>query len=94
MTLDAQSGRPISALGSGNPFDGESYQSFFICTANCDSETDAEYELLGRGSQGRTPWIFDVGLNVTWEHSFGPTDVHGEARGLQPAQPGTGARSG
>jgi Carboxypeptidase regulatory-like domain/TonB-dependent Receptor Plug Domain len=75
MTLDAQSGRPISALGSGNPFDGESYQSFFICTANCDSETDAEYELLGRGSQGRTPWIFDVGLNVTWEHSFGPTDM-------------------
>ena len=67
--------------------------SFFICTANCDSETDAEYELLGRGSQGRTPWIFDVGLNVTW--STLRTDRHdGEARGLQPAQPGTGARSG
>ncbi len=57
------------------PFDGESYHSFFICTANCDSETDAEYELLGRGSQGRTPWIFDVGANVTWQHSFGPADM-------------------
>ena len=44
------SGRPISALGSGNPFDGESYHSFFICTANCDSETDAVYELL-------RPWL-------------------------------------
>ena len=33
------------------------------------------YELLGRGSQGRTPWIFDVGANVTWQHDFGSADV-------------------
>ena len=75
MTLDARSGRPISAFGEGNPFDGESYHSFFICTANCGSETDAEYELLGRGSQGRTPWIFDVGANVSWTHTFGEVEV-------------------
>jgi hypothetical protein len=74
-SLTALSGRPISAFGSANPFDATSYHSFFICTANCDSEADAEYELLGRGSQGRTPWTFDVGANVTWQHSFGPTDV-------------------
>jgi hypothetical protein len=75
MTLNAQSGRPISAFGTGNPFDGESYHSFFICTANCDSEEDAQYELLGRGSQGRTPWTYDVGANVTWQHEFGAANV-------------------
>ena len=75
LTLNAQSGRPISAFGTGNPFDAESYHSFFICTANCDSEDDAVYELLGRGSQGRTPWTYDVGANVTWQHTFGAADV-------------------
>ncbi len=75
MTLNAQSGRPISAFGTGNPFDGESYHSFFICTAGCDSEDTAVYELMGRGSQGRTPWTYDVSANVTWQNSFGPADV-------------------
>jgi hypothetical protein len=75
LTLNVQSGRPISAFGTANPFDGESYHSFFICTANCDSETDAVYELLGRGSQGRTPWTYDVGANLTWQHDFGAADV-------------------
>jgi len=74
MTLDVQSGRPISAFGTNNPFDGESYHSFFVCTADCDS-ADAVYELLGRGSQGRTPWVYDLGANVSWQHSFGETDV-------------------
>lgn len=75
LTLNANSGRPISAFGSANPFDGTNYHSFFICTANCNSEADAEYELLGRGSQGRTPWIFDVGASLSWQHDFGPTNV-------------------
>jgi hypothetical protein len=75
LTLNVNSGRPISAFGSGNPFDGESYHSFFICTANCDSEADAVYELLGRGSQGRTPWIYDVGASLSWQHEFGPVNV-------------------
>jgi hypothetical protein len=75
LTLNVQSGRPISAFGSGNPFDATSYNSFFICTANCDSEADAVYELLGRGSQGRTPWTYDVGANITWQHTIGPADV-------------------
>ena len=75
MTLDVRSGRPISAFGEGNPFDGESYHSFFICTANCDSEADAVYELYGRGNEGRTPWIFDLGANVSWQHTFGEVEV-------------------
>jgi hypothetical protein len=74
-TLTTQSGRPISAFGAGNPFDATSYHSFFICTASCDSDTGATYELLGRGSQGRTPWTYDLSANVTWEHTFGPANM-------------------
>jgi hypothetical protein len=74
-TLDAQSGRPISAFGTGNPFDGTAYHSLFICTAACDSEADAQYQLFKRGSQGRTPWTFDLSANVTWQHQFGPADM-------------------
>jgi hypothetical protein len=75
LTLNTQSGRPISAFGTANPFDGTSYHSFFICTANCGSEADAVYELLGRGSMGRTPWTYDLSANVTWQHQFGLADV-------------------
>jgi hypothetical protein len=74
-TLNAQSGRPLSAFGTNNPFDGTNYHSFFVCTANCDSETDAQYTNFGRGTQGRTPWIFGLSANVTWEHSFGLADM-------------------
>ena len=31
--------------------------------------------MLGRGSQGRTPWTYDVGANVSWQTSFGDADV-------------------
>jgi hypothetical protein len=75
MTLNAQSGRPISAFGTNNPFDATNYHSFFICTANCDDPATAQYELVGRGSQGRTPWTYDVGANITWQHQFGAADV-------------------
>jgi hypothetical protein len=75
LTLDAQSGRPISAFGTANPFDGTTYHSSFICTANCDSATDAVYQLYSRGSGGRTPWTYDLSANVTWQHQFGLADV-------------------
>jgi hypothetical protein len=74
-TLAAQSGRPISAFGVANPFDSTSYHSFFICTSNCGSETDATYQLFKRGSQGRTPWTFDMSANVSWQHTFGPANM-------------------
>jgi len=75
VTVNANSGRPISAFGTNNPFDDESYHSYFICTANCDSVTDAQYELLGRGSMGRTPWIVDVGASLSWAHKYNSADV-------------------
>jgi len=75
LTLNAQSGRPISAFGTNNPFDATNYHSYFICTANCDDPATAQYTLYGRGSQGRTPWTYDVGANITWQHQFGLADV-------------------
>jgi hypothetical protein len=76
-TLTAQSGRPISAFGTGNPFDETTYHSYFICTANCDAPSafDRTYELRERGTQGRTPWIYDLGLNATWTQSVGLADM-------------------
>lgn len=70
MTMAATSGRPINAFGNRNPFDTRVYDSFFV--VNSDT---GEYELRERGTQGRTPWIFDVGANVTYRHSFSAADL-------------------
>jgi hypothetical protein len=76
-TLNVQSGRPISELGSGNPFDGTVYHSFYICVQNCSSEVPSErvYELHKRGSGGRTPWTFDLNANVSWKYDFSAADL-------------------
>jgi hypothetical protein len=76
-TVDVQSGRPISAIGVGNPFDGTNFYSFFICTENCTAENPSErvYELRSRGAGGETPWTFDVGANVTFMHAFSAADL-------------------
>jgi hypothetical protein len=69
-TLSAISGRPISAFGNSNPFDSRIYDSFFIF-----NETTGQYELRERGTQGRTPWIFDIDANVTYRYSFSAADL-------------------
>jgi hypothetical protein len=69
-TLSVQSGAPISAIGKRNPFDDTSFYSFYIF----NSET-GQYELRPRGSEGRTPWIFDVGANVTYRQKFSIADL-------------------
>ena len=76
-TLVAQSGRPVNAFGVGNPFDGTNYHSNFVCVANCTAENPSErvYELSPRASGGRLPWTYDLGLNVTFLHSFGDTNL-------------------
>ena len=40
--------------------------------ASCQEESfaDRTYELRKRGSQGRTPWLFDLGANVTFDYPF------------------------
>jgi hypothetical protein len=76
-TLTAQSGRPISAFGVGNPYDGTNYHSFYVCVQNCTSPNPSErvYEHHGRGSEGTTPWIYDLGASVTFLHSFSTADL-------------------
>ncbi|HEV8332192.1 MAG TPA: TonB-dependent receptor [Steroidobacteraceae bacterium] len=76
-SLSVQSGRPISAIGVGNPFDGTNFYSYFICVQNCDSELPSErvYVFEGRGKEGRTPWIFDLGATVAYKHSFSAADL-------------------
>lgn len=76
-TLFAQSGRPINAFGVGDPFDGENYHSYFICVANCTSPvlSERQYEHRPRGSAGRLPWTYNLGLSVTYLRSFGDIDL-------------------
>ena len=69
-TLTVQSGRPYNAMGECNPYDAECYWSFFIF-----NENTGQYELRPRGSGGRTPWIFDVGANLAYRHSFSAADL-------------------
>jgi hypothetical protein len=71
-TVDVVSGRPISAIGAGNPFDSTNYYSFYTCVQNCDSDdsTQRVYELRPRGSAGRTPWLFDLNANVSWKYEI------------------------
>ena len=70
MTLNVQSGAPISALGEGNPFDDTTFYSFYIF-----NEATGQYELHKRGSGGRTPWLFDLGANIGYRHSFSVADL-------------------
>jgi hypothetical protein len=75
-SMSAISGRPISAQGVGNPFDGHSFHSFYVCTANCTAPVGQRvYEFNPRGSEGRTPWVYDVSANVTWQRSLGFADA-------------------
>ena len=75
-TLDARSGRPVTAFGAANPFDETEFRSHYICTANCDLPNDQRtYTLFERGSYDRLPWTFDLGANVTYKHSFGNAEM-------------------
>ena len=75
-TLDARSGRPVSALGAGNPYDETEFLSHYICMANCDLPNDQRtYQLFPRGGYGRLPWTFDVGASLTYLYSFNNADL-------------------
>jgi hypothetical protein len=72
-TLTALSGRPINKFGLGNPFDSTSFQSFYVCVENCTAPVSQRtYELNKRASLGRTPWTYDLGLSLSYNHELGP----------------------
>jgi hypothetical protein len=88
-TLSAQSGRPRSGFGLGNPIDGTSYHSFYICVDRCGLRptppggtptpylpSERVYELSPRGAYGRTPWVFDLGTSIAWHREFGESDLN------------------
>ncbi|HVR82100.1 MAG TPA: carboxypeptidase regulatory-like domain-containing protein [Luteimonas sp.] len=76
-TLNAQSGRPVTGFGVGNPFDGTNYTSNYICIANCLSDIPSErvYQISPRGGYGTLPWTFDVGASLTYQRAIGPSHL-------------------
>ena len=75
-TLDARSGRPITAFGAGNPFDTTEFRSQYVCVANCDApNSERVYQLNQRGTYGRLPWTFDVGANLTYLRTIGSAEL-------------------
>lgn len=76
-TLFAQSGRPINAFGVGNPWDEENFRSFYVCVANCTSAipSEREWEHRERGSAGRMPWTYNLGLSLTYLREFDAFDL-------------------
>jgi outer membrane receptor for ferrienterochelin and colicin len=85
-TLNAQSGRPVSAFGVGNPFDGTDYHSNYICVDRCTFHivdgvrvdylpSERVYAHSQRGAGGRLPWTYDVGASITYLQSFDHTNL-------------------
>jgi hypothetical protein len=76
-SLIAQSGAPINAFGVGNPYHTKNYRSFFVCVTNCTSPnlSEREFEYRPRGSGGRLPWTYNLGLSVTYLKSFNDVDL-------------------
>lgn len=83
-TLNAQSGRPRSGFGVGNPIDGTDYHSNYICVERCGlrpngtayEASERVYALSPRGSYGRTPWTFDLGASIGYHRGFGDYDFN------------------
>jgi hypothetical protein len=76
-SLIAVSGAPVNAFGVGNPFHNKNYHSFFVCVANCTSAnlSEREFEHRPRGSGGRLPWTYNLGLSLTYLKSFSDVDL-------------------
>lgn len=83
-TLNAQSGRPISEYGAGNPFDSTEFLSHYICAERCGIDpatgdpylpSQRIYRLAKRGSFDRTPWTFDLGASISYATTIGRSNL-------------------
>lgn len=79
-TLTAQSGRPISPNGAGNPFDSRDYFSRYFCIDRCTVDpvtgqpylpSERVYKFVPRGSYGRLPWTYNLGASVSYLQDVG-----------------------
>lgn len=90
LTLDARSGGPITGFGVGNPFDAQSYHSYYVCVEKCgnipgvfDDEnkpvpypaSERIYAHSSRGGKGRMPWTYEVGASLAYMKSFGKSEL-------------------
>ncbi|MEJ1097158.1 MULTISPECIES: TonB-dependent receptor [unclassified Pseudoxanthomonas] len=74
-TVSARSGGPITAYGvvwpndnrsAGGPGEFSGGGSGWLCVANCSNWATRELVYTERGAFGRMPWVYNVGVNVTW----------------------------
>lgn len=74
-TLSARSGGPITAFGvvwpddnrsAGGPGEFSGGGSGWLCVANCSDWRTRELVYSERGAFGRMPWLYNLGVNVTW----------------------------
>ena len=69
ISLLAQSGRPVNCNGfipleGLHPADAESLQGYGNSAFYCLNEATGESELAPRGSQGRTPWLYNIDFGI------------------------------
>ncbi|MCF2946883.1 TonB-dependent receptor [Paraglaciecola aquimarina] len=76
-SLRIESGRPRNAFGIGYPGQGQlDYgQSYYVCSANCDQGTDAEFTFMPRGSFGSTDWSNTLDLGAAYNMEVAGMDV-------------------
>lgn len=85
-TLTALSGGPITAFGVAWPNDNLAAGNFtseglgggsnWICVQNCTGTYDQRvFQFSPRGGQGRMPWTYNLGANVTWTLPLGKTEL-------------------
>ncbi|HEX2139549.1 MAG TPA: carboxypeptidase regulatory-like domain-containing protein [Woeseiaceae bacterium] len=75
-SLIARSGSPINAFGDGVPFDDDTYRTYFVCVSNCNGlPSERQFEHRPRGSAGRLPWTYDLGLSLTYRKTFNELDL-------------------
>lgn len=88
-SLDAQSGGPITGFGVGNPFDWDTYNSYYICVDNCSPEqtypgaefgdtwstSERIYDFSPRGAYGTLPWTYVFNVSLTYQRPLAFGDL-------------------
>ncbi|WP_088330289.1 TonB-dependent receptor [Lacimicrobium sp. SS2-24] len=73
----AQAGKPINAVGSGNPLTGNSRQEMhYICVDGCEGDlSEATFKHIPNGFYGDLSWFTRLDINMTYETQVNGADV-------------------
>ena len=88
-SLNAQSGGPITGFGVGNPFNWDTYHSYYICVDNCSPEQafdapvegdtwntgDRVFDHSPRGAYGTMPSTYVFNASLTYERPLATGDL-------------------